>query len=105
MKLGILNKLTVVISFVLHILHPHITHLAVNTRITTIKLEKRRGGKSGKEPDYTPLKVQKFNLFKSQRHCQPFNCCFIFRFVPLTSNHEKLISHFRQLFVFAKVQN
>ena len=44
MKFGVLNKLTTVNRFVLHTLQRNITHLAVITRKTNIKLDILKGG-------------------------------------------------------------
>ena len=49
MKFGVANKSTIVNRFVLHILHRNITHLAIITRKTNIKLCILKGG-TGKEP-------------------------------------------------------
>ena len=51
MKFGVVNKSTTVNIFVLHILHRSITHLAIITRKTNIKLGRyfEKGG-TGKEP-------------------------------------------------------
>ena len=49
MKFGMLNKSTTVNRFVLHTLQRKITHLAVITRKTNIKLDSVKGG-TGKEP-------------------------------------------------------
>ena len=49
MKIGIVNKLTILNRFVLHILQRNITRLAVITRKTRIKLNILKGG-TGKEP-------------------------------------------------------
>ena len=53
MKFGMVNKSTIVNRFVLHTLQRNITHLAVITRKTNIKLDSVKGGKlemSQKEP-------------------------------------------------------
>ena len=56
MKFGVVNQSTTVNRFVLHTLQRNITHLAVITRKTNIKLGilKRGGGggETGKEPDF-----------------------------------------------------
>ena len=44
MKFGVVNKSTTVNRFVLHILQRNITHLAVITRKTNIKLGILKGG-------------------------------------------------------------
>ena len=49
MKFGAVNKSTTVNRFVLHSLQRNITHLAVITRKTNIKLGILKGG-TGKEP-------------------------------------------------------
>ena len=54
MKFGVVNKSTTVNRFVLHTLQRNITHLAVITRKTNIKLGILKGGGgggTGKEPD------------------------------------------------------
>ena len=45
MKFGVVNKWTIVIKFVLHTLQRNITHLAVITRKTNIKLGILKGAK------------------------------------------------------------
>ena len=54
MKIGMANKLTIMNRFVLHTLQRNITHLAVITRKTNIKIDILKcgggGGGSGKEP-------------------------------------------------------
>ena len=50
MKFGVVNKSTTVNRFVLHTLQRNITHLAVITRKTNIKLGILKGGETGKEP-------------------------------------------------------
>ena len=45
MKIGMVNKLTIMNRFVLHILQRNITHLAVITRETKIKLGIFKGGR------------------------------------------------------------
>ena len=49
MKFGVVNKSTTVNRFVLHTLQRNITHLAVITRKTNIKLGVLKGG-TGKKP-------------------------------------------------------
>ena len=52
MKFGVVNKSTTVNRFVLHILHRNITHLAIITRKTNIKLGiLRRGGGNWKRAE------------------------------------------------------
>ena len=48
MKFGIVNELTSVNRFVLHC---NITHLAVITRKTNMKINILKSGRSGKEPE------------------------------------------------------
>ena len=57
MKFGVVNKSTTVNRFVLHTLQRNITHLAVITRKTNIKLGilKGGGGGTGKEPCFLTL--------------------------------------------------
>ena len=50
MKFGVVNKSLTVNRFVLHTLQRNITHLAVITRKTNIKLGILQGGGTGKEP-------------------------------------------------------
>ena len=51
MKFGVVNKSTILNRFVLHTLQRNITHLAVITRKTNIKLAiLKGGGGTGKEP-------------------------------------------------------
>ena len=49
MKFGVVNKSTTLNRFVCHTLHRNITHLAIITRKTNIKLGILEGG-TGKEP-------------------------------------------------------
>ena len=44
MKIGMVNKLTIMNRFVLHTLQRNITHLAVITRKTNIKIDILKGG-------------------------------------------------------------
>ena len=56
MKFGVVNKSTTVNRFVLHTLQRNITHLAVITRKTNIKLGiLKGGGETGKEPNFFSL--------------------------------------------------
>ena len=50
MKFGVVNKSTILKRFVLHTLQRNITHLAVITRKTNIKLGILKGGETGKVP-------------------------------------------------------
>ena len=50
MKFGVVNKSTIVNKFVLHTVQRNITHLAVITHKTNIKLGILKGGETGKEP-------------------------------------------------------
>ena len=50
MKFGVVNKSTTVNRFVLHTLQRNITHLAVITRKSNIKLGILKRGETGKEP-------------------------------------------------------
>ena len=50
MKFGVVNKSTILNRFVLHTLQRNITHLAVITRKTNIKLGILKGGKLEKSP-------------------------------------------------------
>ena len=53
MKFGVVNKSTIVNKFVLHTLQRNITHLAVITRKSNIKLGiLKGGGGTGKEPNF-----------------------------------------------------
>ena len=47
MKLGMLNKVTIVNRFVLHALHRNFTLLTTITHKTTIKIENLKGGGGG----------------------------------------------------------
>ena len=49
MQIGMVDKLTFINRFVLHTLHRHITHLAMITCKTNIKIDVLKGG-GGKEP-------------------------------------------------------
>ena len=44
MKIGMVNKLTIMNKFALHTLQRNITHLAVITRKTNIKIDILKGG-------------------------------------------------------------
>ena len=44
MKIGMVNKLTIMNRFVLHILQRNITHIAVITRKTNINIDILKGG-------------------------------------------------------------
>ena len=56
MKFGVVNKSTTVNRFVFHTLQRNITHLAVITRKTNIKLGiLKGGGETGKEPFFVIL--------------------------------------------------
>ena len=52
MNFSVVNKLTTVNRFVLHTVQRNITHLAVITRKTNIKLGILKGGETGKEPAF-----------------------------------------------------
>ena len=52
MKFGVVNKSTILNRFVLHTLQRNITHLAVITRKTNIKLGILKWGKLEKSPTY-----------------------------------------------------
>ena len=47
MKIGMVNKLTVMNRFVLHTLQRNVTHLAVIKRKTNIKIDILKGGGGG----------------------------------------------------------
>ena len=69
MKFGVVNNSTTVNRFVLHTLQRNITHLAVITRKTNIKLGILKGG-TGKEPstEFQPtLKKLKFLVMFDDR--------------------------------------
>ena len=51
MKFGVVNKSTILNRFVLHTLQRNITHLAVITRNTYIKLGILKGGELEKSPN------------------------------------------------------
>ena len=62
MKFGVVNKSTILNRFVLHTLQRNITHLAVITRKTNIKLAiLKGGGGTGKEPFYLKVHPLMFN--------------------------------------------
>ena len=52
MKFSVENKSTILNRFVLHTVQRNITHLAVITRKTNIKLGILKGRGTGKEPKY-----------------------------------------------------
>ena len=64
MKFGVVNKSTILNRFVLHNLQRSITHLAVITRKTNIKLGILKGRENGKEPNKTLRKLEKSSIFK-----------------------------------------
>ena len=76
MKFGMVNKSTTMNRFVLHTLQRNITHLAVITRKTNIKLGiLKGGGETGKEPivqSGDPLGRQGFESLRKKRH--PSQC-------------------------------
>ena len=61
MKFGVVNKSTIVNKFVLHTVQRNITHLALITRKTNIKLGILRGG-TGKEPKTFCAQIFSFKL-------------------------------------------
>ena len=61
MKFGVVNKSTIVNKLVLHILQRNITHLAVITRKTNIKLVILKGG-TGTEPIMNLLRLVRLRL-------------------------------------------
>ena len=63
MKFGMVNESTTVNRFVLHTLHRNITHLAIITRKTNIKLSILKGGGTGKEPLYVSSKTLTKDFF------------------------------------------
>ena len=67
MKFGVVNESTIVNRFVLHTLQRNISHLAVITRKTKIKLGILKGGGTGKEP-----KLQVGGKGKRSPHLQFF---------------------------------
>ena len=72
MKFGVVNESTILNRFVLHTLQRNITHLAVITRKTNIKLGILKGGReTGKEPGRAKLWERPAYLIASQtnRHC------------------------------------
>ena len=84
MKFGVVNKSTTVNRFVLHTLQRNITHLAVITRKSNIKLDILKGGKTGKEPKncecgrifLCSLHSNRLLLHKLYSVCFPF-CIFV----------------------------
>ena len=72
MKFSVVNKSTILNRFVLHTLQRNITHLAVITRKSNIKLGiLKRGGGTGKEPKIlsTLFYVDQINFPNSPRPC------------------------------------
>ena len=57
MKLGVVNKSTILNRFDLHTLQRNITRLAVITRKTNIKLRYFERGETGKEPKIVLMRV------------------------------------------------
>ena len=55
MKFGVVNKATILNRFVLHTLQRNITHLAVITRKTNIKLGILKGGNWKRAPLFTMI--------------------------------------------------
>ena len=69
MKFSVVNKSTTVNRFVLHTLQRNITHLAVITRKTNIKLGILKGGKTRKEPLDHLFTLTHFNaVYNSKSH-------------------------------------
>ena len=57
MKIGMVNKLTIMNRFVFHTLQRNITHVAVIPRKTNIKINiLKGGGESGKEPNFLTIR-------------------------------------------------
>ena len=57
MKFGVVNKSTILNRFFLHTLQRNITHLAVITRKTNIKLGILKGGKLEKSPIFLRINL------------------------------------------------
>ena len=75
MKLGMVNKSTILNTFVLHTLHRNITRLAVITRKTNINLGVLKGGELEKSPIlYSEIRILSFysNTKLSAKH---HACC------------------------------
>ena len=83
MKFGVVNQSTILNRFVLHTLQHKITHLAVITRKTNIKLGILKGG-AGKEP----------SIYYDCQIC--LNLFFLFRF--FLSHAEKKRHQFVKIF-------
>ena len=70
MKIGMVNKLTIMNRFVLHTLQRNVTHLAVITRKTNIKIDILKGrGESGKEPIFLACKINIACKLFSKQFC------------------------------------
>ena len=69
MKIGMVNKLTIMNRFVLHTLQRNVTHLAVITRKTNIKIDILKGGGGG-EVEKSPLYNGYILLFLCFFHVQ-----------------------------------
>ena len=63
MKFGVVNKSTIVNKFVLHTLQRNITHLAVITRKTNIKLGILKGGNLEKSQKINNLRFPSLMIF------------------------------------------
>ena len=61
-----LNKITIANRFDLPALHRNITHFAIITRKTTIKIEKLKVRKRVKEPNFFSIK---YNFFTQRQNC------------------------------------
>ena len=75
MKFGVVNKSTTVNRFVLHTLQRNITHLAVITRKTNIKLGYLKGGGDWKRAELSNFQVGAVNMV-------PQNYCFFSIYYP-----------------------
>ena len=67
MKFGVVKKLTTVNRFVLHILHRNITHLAIITRKTNIKLGVSKDG-DWKRAKFYKYKLESFGRTPLSQH-------------------------------------
>ena len=73
MKFCVVNKSTILNTFVLHILKRNIMHLAVITRKTNILLGILKGGVTGKEPHIQPGKTTRLFHCKNDFPSHPLN--------------------------------
>ena len=76
MKFGVVNESTILNRFVLPTLQRNITHLAVITRKTNIKLGILKGGETGKEPKLQTYHFNRPNICEMRKDLYKAPCLF-----------------------------